>query len=458
MTTLLGQSGFVLKLSQDDRLSFRTDESDKWLKELDAAACYCFSMFYSSQSSILGVGPYGYHKMAFHRDGWCGHVSFVAKKPTKVAVSHPHVAGCICKSQLGSIVKHPHIVRVVDVFEIEAEYAVVTERQGGFRIRGSYHESDIRQLFRQVLLGVTVLHDHGLVHGSLKPSNIMLTGDCLPYKAKIAPAIFGLSGQSSVPGSTALAVRSMVTPTPAVFANGMDRPHFLAPEQVTTNKYGSTVDSWACGMMIYAMFTGGLPFPSADVLRLYTSGDFTIKYDQPVWRYVSAEALALTKMLLCKDPGRRISAFAALHHRWFVRAEAEDFGDNYFTLVRNRDGMRAMARRGRNPPTRRNIVRFRKCVYAIAFLHSLSNATAGKFLLKSSLDESSDCSVKLPQPPVSEGEQEVNGEQQHQEEVNVGQQQQQEEEEEEPQIRRRPRSARFGAFLRKIFRCFKPRN
>lgn len=95
----------------------------------------------------------------------------------------------------------------------------------------------------------------------------------------------------------------------AVFANAMYKPHFVAPEQVATNKYGSAVDRRACKMMMYAMFTGRLPFPSADVLRLYASGDFTIKYDQPVWQYVLAESLALTKMLLCKDPDRRISVF-----------------------------------------------------------------------------------------------------------------------------------------------------
>lgn len=120
--------------------------------------------------------------------------------------------------------------------------------------------------------------------------------------------------------------------------------------------------------------------------------------------------------------------------------------------------MRSIARLGRNPVTRRNIARFRKCVFDISFLNSLPNAAAGKFLLHSKDDESSDCSVKLPKPPVNKGEQ-FNGEQQQQEEVNVeDEQKQQEEEEEEPQIRRRRRGGRFGAFLRDLVRCFKPQN
>lgn len=87
-----------------------------------------------------------------------------------------------------------------------------------------------------------------------------------------------------------------------------------------------------------------LPSPTQDVLRLYQQGDFGIRYDQPVWRYVSFEGLLLVKMLLCIESDGRVSAFVALHHRKFARPKAADIGDNYVGLVRNKDRMQAMAR------------------------------------------------------------------------------------------------------------------
>jgi serine/threonine protein kinase len=92
-------------------------------------------------------------------------------------------------------------------------------------------------------------------------------------------------------------------------------PFYAAPEMVTATPYrGPPVDLWSCGVILYTMLTGSLPFQSNDMPRLFqkiSHGQFAMPTN------ITNEAADLIHRLLCKDPKDRITASECLLHPWF---------------------------------------------------------------------------------------------------------------------------------------------
>lgn len=91
-------------------------------------------------------------------------------------------------------------------------------------------------------------------------------------------------------------------------------PFYAAPEMVTATPYlGPPVDMWSCGVILYAMLVGTLPFQGEDMPRLFrriSTGSYTTP------SYVSSDAANLISRLLCKSAKDRISAEECLEHPW----------------------------------------------------------------------------------------------------------------------------------------------
>lgn len=91
-------------------------------------------------------------------------------------------------------------------------------------------------------------------------------------------------------------------------------PFYAAPEMVTATPYrGPPVDMWSCGVILYAMLTGQLPFHCDTMPELFKKISLA-HYVEP--NTLSDEALHLIKALLCRNPKRRITAENALKHPW----------------------------------------------------------------------------------------------------------------------------------------------
>lgn len=93
-------------------------------------------------------------------------------------------------------------------------------------------------------------------------------------------------------------------------------PFYAAPEMVTATPYrGPPVDMWSCGVILYAMLTGQLPFHCDTMPELFKKISLA-HYSEP--NSLSNEALSLIKCLLCRNPKRRITAENALKHSWLL--------------------------------------------------------------------------------------------------------------------------------------------
>lgn len=91
-------------------------------------------------------------------------------------------------------------------------------------------------------------------------------------------------------------------------------PFYAAPEMVTATPYrGPPVDMWSCGVILYAMLTGQLPFHCDTMPELFKKISLA-HYTEP--NTLSDDALHLIKALLCRNPKRRITAENVLKHPW----------------------------------------------------------------------------------------------------------------------------------------------
>ena len=202
---------------------------------------------------------------------------------------------------LQTLGRHPHVSYLYEVIESPTETILVLENIGGGELydfimeTGPLGEAVARRLFQQLVEGIDYCHSRGIVHRDLKPENLLLDSN---HNLKITD--FGLSKR----------VRSG-----GVLQTTCGTPHYTAPEILNRQKYdGRQVDVWSCGIILYALLTGGVPFYDDSTPRLFEkirSGD----YEMP--RHLTKDVQDLIRRILQVDPATRITIEEIRQHPWF---------------------------------------------------------------------------------------------------------------------------------------------
>ena len=109
---------------------------------------------------------------------------------------------------------------------------------------GAFDEGRLRDVFRQVALGLSALHAAGKVHRDVKPSNVRVTPE-----GRVVLLDFGLVFE--------------VDARQATDGNVVGTPAYMAPEQASLNPVGPEADWYAVGAMLYECLTGRRPFEGA---------------------------------------------------------------------------------------------------------------------------------------------------------------------------------------------------
>ena len=92
-------------------------------------------------------------------------------------------------------------------------------------------------------------------------------------------------------------------------------PCYAAPEMIAGQAYhGARVDVWSCGVILFAMVCGFLPFEDPDTSALYNK-IMDGKFEIPNW--VSADCSDLINKILNIDPEVRINSKAITEHPWY---------------------------------------------------------------------------------------------------------------------------------------------
>ncbi|KAI8144591.1 kinase-like domain-containing protein [Fennellomyces sp. T-0311] len=251
----------------------------------------------------IGRGASGRVKIGIHRHTG-EQVAIKVISRSQLATSST-MARCVQRElAVLQLLHHPHLVDLRQVLQDSANvYFVMEYMEGGelFQVlsnRGKLPEDEARQLFRQLTTALAWCHAHHICHRDLKPENILLDKD----QKHIKIADFGMA-----------AIQSPDT----LLQTSCGSPHYASPEIVRgKHYYGPATDVWSCGVILYAMLTGHLPFDDDSVSRLLAK----IKTGRyiPLPSTVSREARDLIKSMLVVDPCKRISLDAVLAHPWLT--------------------------------------------------------------------------------------------------------------------------------------------
>lgn len=113
-----------------------------------------------------------------------------------------------------------------------------------------------------------------------------------------------------------------------VVTSAVGAPSYVAPEVVKGWRYGTGVDVWACGVLLYYMLAGYLPVEGENVREVLRGiRDFEVDFEGGSWGRVSEEGKEFVRLLMQPDPRRRITAEGALRHRWLA-GNAKDLGSD----------------------------------------------------------------------------------------------------------------------------------
>ncbi len=206
------------------------------------------------------------------------------------------------EARAASAAKHPNIVEVLDLFELDDGTPVmVMELLSGETLRGRMEREgrlplDVTaSLFLPVVAAVGAVHALGIVHRDLKPENVFLVDGRVPAEG-VKVLDFGiakLTAHDVVPSETESLTNTGST---------LGTPAYMAPEQTTGDKdVDPRADIWALGVMLYECLTGVRPLEGSTVgqvvMKLMTDG---IKPLGQLAPELPAEASALVMRMLSR--------------------------------------------------------------------------------------------------------------------------------------------------------------
>ncbi|KAL3511970.1 hypothetical protein ACH5RR_024687 [Cinchona calisaya] len=203
------------------------------------------------------------------------------------------------------LVRHPHVVEIKEVMATKQKIFFIMEYVKGGELfakvaKGKLKEEEARKYFQQLISAVDFCHSRGVSHRDVKPENLLLDEH---ENLKISD--FGLSALPEHLRNDGLLHTQCGTPA------------YVAPEVLRKKGYdGAKADIWSCGVILYALLAGFLPFRDENVMKMY-SKVFKAEFEFPPW--FSCDARRLISKLLVADPEKRISIPAIMRVPWFLK-------------------------------------------------------------------------------------------------------------------------------------------
>nr|XP_004659290.2 sperm motility kinase 4A-like [Jaculus jaculus] len=228
---------------------------------------------------------------------------------TKVAVKAVRRAGSWSQRFISTEVDilksldHPNVIKLYEVVQTRACVYLVMELAGGGELlkhlekAGRLGEREACALFVQIARGLRHCHASGVVHGDLKPGNILLDA-----RGNVKLSDFGV-------GSRFAAGQKV--------AAGWCTADYRAPELFLRRRYdGPKADIWSLGVILFLMVTGSQPFEAHSLQSLQkkiVAGRYTLPPHLPV------DLENILRQLLRVDPAERPALDDILQHPWISR-------------------------------------------------------------------------------------------------------------------------------------------
>ncbi|KAM8825581.1 serine/threonine-protein kinase BRSK2-like isoform 3-T3 [Synchiropus picturatus] len=199
------------------------------------------------------------------------------------------------------LIEHPHVLKLHDVYENNKYLYLVLEHVSGGELfdylvkKGRLTPKEARKFFRQIISALDFCHSHSICHRDLKPENLLLD-----EKNNIRVADFGMAS---------LQVGDSLLET------SCGSPHYACPEVIRGEKYdGRRADVWSCGVILFALLVGALPFDHDNLRQLLEkvkSGVFHMPH------FIPPECQALLKGMIEVNADKRLTLEAIQKHSWY---------------------------------------------------------------------------------------------------------------------------------------------
>ncbi|CAA7030961.1 unnamed protein product [Microthlaspi erraticum] len=221
----------------------------------------------------------------------------------RVAPSETAMGDVLREVMIMKILEHPNIVNLIEVIddpEADDFYMVLEYVDGKWAYDesgppGALGENTARKYLRDVVAGLMYLHAHNVIHGDIKPDNLLVTST-----GTVKIGDFSVS---------------------QVFKDDDDQlrrspgtPVFTAPECCVGISYsGRAADTWAVGVTLYYMILGQYPFLGDTLQDTY---DKIVHNQLMIPDGMNPHLRDLIEGLLCKDPKQRMTLKAVADHPW----------------------------------------------------------------------------------------------------------------------------------------------
>ncbi|KAF4978956.1 hypothetical protein FZEAL_4753 [Fusarium zealandicum] len=290
--------------------------------------------------NTIGEGEFGKVKLGWKQDSSV-QVAIKLIKRDSVGGNPSRFAKIYREVSILRRVQHPNIVRLIDKVETDRHIGIILEYASGgelfdYILNHRYlKDNAARRLFAQLISGVGYLHKKGIVHRDLKLENLLLDRN-----RNIIITDFGFANTFDAHEDLTTEEELNLTDREFVKRMGLDRvkdngsrkgdlmqtscgsPCYAAPELVVSDSLytGRKVDVWSCGVILYAMLAGYLPFdddpanPEGDNINLLYKYIVTTPLTFP--EYVTPHARDLLRRILVPNPRKRADLFEVARHSW----------------------------------------------------------------------------------------------------------------------------------------------
>ena len=204
------------------------------------------------------------------------------------------------------IIRHPNLIHLYSVLKKDDTIYLIMKYIKGIELfdyivnKTKLTEKEACMFFQQIISGIEYLHKIKYIHRDIKPENILINEDT----KELIIVDFGLCNSYSNSDKDLL-------------TSACGSPSYAAPEMLNGEKYrGPPVDIWSCGVVLYAMLCGYLPFEDEDnnndaLYDKICEGKFEIP------NYISEKARDLLNKILTTDPKKRLTIYQIKNHPWF---------------------------------------------------------------------------------------------------------------------------------------------
>ncbi|KAL9230247.1 hypothetical protein vseg_005625 [Gypsophila vaccaria] len=203
------------------------------------------------------------------------------------------------------LVKHQNVLQLHEVMATKSKIYIVLEYAKGGELfkkvaKGRLKEDIARWIFQQLIGAVDCCHNRGVYHRDLKLENLLIDED-----GSLKVSDFGLSALAESKREDGMLHTTCGTPA------------YVAPEVINRRGYdGAKADIWSCGVILFALLSGHLPFQDANLIEMYrkiTRAD----YQCPTW--FPSDVRRLLLKILDPNPKTRIPISKIMENSWFKK-------------------------------------------------------------------------------------------------------------------------------------------